>query len=391
MKDWKYILYVAIAIGLFLVIKMTSPKQYDWTVTYDYQDKNPYGGYALNKLLPTIFQSRIEHSYQTLYEIKDSLARQGSLLIIATHFRCDASDTKALLHYVERGGTALISAQEFYGDLSDTLQLDTRDYYFLDHDYLSRKDTTYLRFVNAAFDTTKRFAFRKENIYNFFAQFDSTRTTVITRNDKGRPVTIKVKWGKGHLILNSTPMIFTNIYLLNADNYEFVSNILSYLPDDDLEWTEFYQVGRMESFTPLRYILRTEPLKWAYGLTMISLLIFMVFEMKRRQRIIPVIEPLRNTTLDFVSTIGNLYHQNREHKNIAEKKILFLFDYIRTRFYISTSKIDAEFLNAVSLKAGKNHEDVTQLFETIKKIRSVEQIESTDLIELNLQLEKFYQ
>jgi len=73
-KDWKYILYITAAFGLFIVVKLLSPKQYDWRITYSHEDKNPYGAFALNNLLDSFFpREGIHHSYKTLYEIKDSL------------------------------------------------------------------------------------------------------------------------------------------------------------------------------------------------------------------------------------------------------------------------------------------------------------------------------
>ena len=70
MMDWKYILYVSLAIAVFVGIKLISPKQYNWTVTFAAEDKNPYGAYILSELLPSIFpDAEIEHSHQTLYEI----------------------------------------------------------------------------------------------------------------------------------------------------------------------------------------------------------------------------------------------------------------------------------------------------------------------------------
>ena len=76
----------------------------------------------------------------------------------------------------------------------------------------------------------------------------------------------------------------------------------------------------------------------------------MVFEMKRKQRIIPVINPLANTTLEFVGTIGDLYYQSAEHKNIAEKRIHFLMDQIRAKYWINTDKLDEIFIQTLSPK-----------------------------------------
>src|SRR5690606_4234179 len=132
------------------------------------------------------------------------------------------------------------------------------------------KDTAYLHFVNPSLDTSMYFYYRRDNIYNYFNRFDTTRTTVLARNDLGNPVSLLVKWGKGNIYLNSTPLAFTNIYLLSQDNHAFVAGSFSYLPVDDLQWTEYYHLGRMESRTPLRFILTNEPLSWAYYLTIIS-------------------------------------------------------------------------------------------------------------------------
>ena len=66
-KDWKYILYISLAFGLFVIVKLLSPSNYDWTITFAHDDKNPYGAYAFNKLLPDLFPNRtISHSYKNL-------------------------------------------------------------------------------------------------------------------------------------------------------------------------------------------------------------------------------------------------------------------------------------------------------------------------------------
>ncbi len=389
MKDWKYILYVTLAVAVFVGIKLISPKQYNWTVTFAAEDRNPYGGYVLSKLLPSIFpEASIEHSYQTLYEIKDSLKRDGNILIVCNRFQSEPADTRALLGFIHQGGNAFISAQHFWGTLQDSLGFGAADYFWKHGNLLNRNDTSYLRYASPVFDTTKRFYFRRDNIPNYFNKLDSTTTSVIARNDLGLPVTLRIKWGKGNLIVNSTPLMFTNIYLLSGENNDFVSGLLSYLPKDDVQWSEYYQFGRMEGRSPLRFILKTKPLKWAYYITVFALLLFIVFEMKRRQRVIPVIKPPENTTLQFVTTIGNLYYQNNEHRNIAEKKILFLLDQIRSRYWLSTTRLDDEFITTLSKKSGKPEEDIRNLFTLIGEIRFSKEISQDTLIKLNTQIEQ---
>lgn len=389
MKDWKYILYVTLAVAVFAGIKLISPKQYDWTVTFSAEDKNPFGGYVLAQLLPSLFpEATIDHSYQTLYEIKDSLKRKGNIFIVCTRFQSEEADTRALLEFISRGGNALISAQYFSGELSDSLNFNSADYFWKHGTLLNRNDTSYLRYSAPVLDTAKRFFYRRDNVPNYFDGFDSLTTTVIARNDLGLPVTIRVKFGEGSLILNSTPFVFTNIYLLSGENHDFASGTLSYLPPSDLQWSEYYQFGRMEARSPLRFILKTEPLRWAYYITILTLLLFFVFEMKRRQRVIPVIKSPENTTLQFVTTIGNLYYQNREHRNVAEKRILFLLDQIRSKYWLSTSTLNEEFIVTLSKKSGKPEQQIRSLFSLIAEIRSRNEIGQVVLIKLNEQLER---
>lgn len=359
-------------------------------MTLAHEDKNPYGTFALNELLPAVFPEQvIQHSYETLYEIKDSLKRSGNILIISTQFRPSREDTEALLKHVGQGGAAFISAQNFWGDFNDTLQFSTTDYLFRDGNIFNQKDTAYIHFVNPELDTAKQFYYRRDNIHNYFNHFDTTRTTVIARNDLGNPVSLHLRWGKGSIFLNSTPLAFTNIYLLAQENHEFVSSSLSHLPVQGIEWTEFYHVGRMEAGTPLRFVLTNEPLSWAYYLTVVTLLVFMVFEMKRKQRIIPILKPLQNTTLEFVSTIGNLYYQNKEHRSIAEKKIVFFMDQVRTRYWLSTTKLDESFIQMLSKKSGHAEETVRALIKTIVNIRQKSQLSAQELMELNKKIEAF--
>jgi hypothetical protein len=391
-NDWKYILYISLAVALFVSVKLLSPKQHNWAMTFAQEDKNPYGAYALNKLLPDIFSaSQIIHSYKTLYEIKDSLNKTDNILIVTANFNAGKEDTHALLKHLENGGSAFISAQYFGDYFHDTLKISTTDYFFQNGAGYDSRDTSYLKTVNAMLDTVQEFKYRRDNIHNYFDRFDTTKTTIIAKNDFNYPVTIRMQIGKGTLILNSTPLIFTNIYLLSENNHEFISKSLSYLPNERINWTEYYHLGRMEVSTPLRFVLSNEPLRWAYYIAVISLLIFMVFEMKRKQRIIPVIEPISNTTLQFVSTIGNLYYHRGDHKNIAEKRISFFLEELRSKHGLNTSELDDEFVKKLSRKFNSDEEHGRRLVRLINFIKSTNNLTEEKLIQLNTDLEKFRQ
>jgi hypothetical protein len=388
-KDWKYILYVSIAVALFITVKLMAPKQFDWTVTFAHNDKDPYGGHCLYRLLPSINDS-VKHNYKTIYEITDSIGHDDNFFILSSRFSPAQTDVEALLKHIHRGGRAFVSAHRFSGALADTLQFRTADNLFRRSQLFDKGDSSYITFSNPALNTVDKYWFRTDNIYNYFDSLNTATTTVIARNNYHEPVTVKINFGQGYLVVNCTPLAFTNIYLLSNDHHKFVSKSLSYLDNGKIFWSEFYHLGRRELQTPLRFILTTEPLAWAYYIAIVSILLFMIFEAKRRQRIIPVIRPLSNTTLEFVSTIGNLYFQTANHKNIGDKKIQFLLDHIRTKYRVETNIIDSDFIQTLAIRSGKTEAEVRELFQFINLVSTSSYITSDQLIKLNHLTEKFH-
>jgi hypothetical protein len=161
------------------------------------------------------------------------------------------------------------------------------------------------------------------------------------------------------------------------------------MPEQKVYWTEFYHFGRMEAATPLRFVLTTEPLRWAYYVAIVSLLVFILFEIKRKQRIIPVIKPLQNTTLEFIGTVGNLYYQSKDHKNIAEKRISFLAEQLRVKHGFNMLHVDESSIGILAKKTGNDVIHVRELMEMISSIQNSKFITEEALLKFNERLEKF--
>jgi hypothetical protein len=130
-------------------------------------------------------------------------------------------------------------------------------------------------------------------------------------------------------------------------------------------------------------------LKWAWYLFLIGLLIFIIFNAKRKQRIVPILKPLPNLTLDFTKTIGNLYYQEGDHDNIIDKKIIYFLERIRNEYLIDTTKLDDEFIKKLHHKSGKEVSDITELVFLINEHRkSYHGSLEEDLIRINNAIEK---
>ncbi|MTI20150.1 DUF4350 domain-containing protein [Fulvivirga sp. RKSG066] len=386
-KDVKYIAILVACVVFYTVMEIITPKPINWTVTLASLDKNPFGTYLLDQRMGDLFEKTTK-SNLTFYELKDSVYQ--NYFILSQQFGPSQEDTDALLTHVANGSNVLIASNYYTGRFADTLDLNTADYLFQGNIFtnLDRGDTAALSFTNPKIDA-QEFYYQRDNAQNYFSEFDSLQSTILSLNDIERATFIKRPWGDGNIYLCSTPLAFTNNYLVYEDNHEYISHMLSYLPAGNIHWTEFYQLGRMEARTPLRFILSQESLKWAYYISLLTLIFFLFFEAKRKQRIIPIIKPLQNDTLDFIGTISNLYYQNKAHKSIATKKINFFLDQLRQHYFITMREENSDFITHIAHKTGNAEEDVKSLFDLINTIRKKTEIEASELTALNKKLEAF--
>ena len=172
---------------------------------------------------------------------------------------------------------------------------------------------------------------------------------------------------------------------------EYAFRALSHLPVAPTVWDEYYKIGRTVADSPMRYIVSHPYLKWAWITTLAGLFLFILFRSKRRERIIPKIERPHNTTVGFTKTMGQLYHQNGNHKNIADKKITYFLDYIRDELNLDTRQINDHFMQQVAQRAGVDIKTVNAVFTSIASVKDQSALGSRDLWKLNNTIETFYQ
>lgn len=139
----------------------------------------------------------------------------------------------------------------------------------------------------------------------------------------------------------------------------------------------------MEAQTPLRFILTNESLSWAYYIAILTLVLFIFFEAKRKQRVIPIITPLTNTTLEFVGTVANLYFYKKDHKSIALKRINFFQERLRTKYRLQFREDDSSFIERVAHKTSHTQEEIKSAFDLIKKTKQSSEISEEQLKDLS--------
>ncbi|MEJ7557287.1 MAG: hypothetical protein WKF66_03195 [Pedobacter sp.] len=166
---------------------------------------------------------------------------------------------------------------------------------------------------------------------------------------------------------------------------------MSYLkPVPTVIWDERYTKGNIEDASLLRVIFKNDKLRWAYYIALISLVVFVLFEIKRRQRIIPIIPALTNSSVEFVKVVGSVYYEQRDNTDISQKKISYFLEFIRSNFRLKTQELDEEFSAALVHKTGLPDEAVRSMIQLINGIMASKKVTDQQLISLNKSIEHFY-
>ncbi|MGI9552059.1 MAG: DUF4350 domain-containing protein, partial [Aurantibacter sp.] len=301
-----------------------------------------------------------------------------------------------ILDYVDDGNNVFIASSYFDSYLSDTLNLGTS------YAYTISEDSIYVDLTNGTFNTRK-FTYKRAMQNQHFVSVDSLNTTILgnisfSEEDNlvasgakqlTRPNFIKVAFGKGNFYLNTSPQAFSNYYMLNK-NHDYVGNAFSYLEDrSTVYWDNYKKSGRVYIDSPMRFVLNEAPLKWAYYVTIAGLLIFVIFRAKREQRIIPIIEPLKNSSIEFARTVGTLYHQHRDYSDLIAKKLKYFLEYVRSHFYMDTNTINQQTAKDLAAKSGKPLGETKELIDFIVYLKGKAVHSEQNLIELNKKITAF--
>jgi hypothetical protein len=100
---------------------------------------------------------------------------------------------------------------------------------------------------------------------------------------------------------------------------------------------------------------------------------------------------LKNTSLEFIQTLGRLYLHTQNHKDIALKKYNYFTDMLRTQYYISQQAIEQKDAESISSKTGVEIEIIKSILIEAERIMNQETLSQDDLQVFNKMIEDFYQ
>lgn len=389
----KYGLALLVLVTFVFIYESSKTKPLRWYESYDNTDKNPYGLYILDQEIEQLLKedsiTRFTSSIYDFFDTKMYDTLQPSNLILLSYQLADLDEYTGdyLKSYIEEGNTAFFIQSEYNDSFLELFGLEQS--YSYDINWESQEPNTILELSNTQL-TKQKFTIRNKNYSYHFELVDSLKHQIDVLGYKTMQDTIKqvnlvrVRQGKGQLILGFDPIILTNYYLLQSNNHLYAEGLFSYLPKQK---TYFYGKSKdapTESTSMLRFIFAHVALKWAWYFFLFALILFTFFTTKRKQRIIPINKPVRNTTVQFTKTVSNLYIQAQDYQDLIQKGIIYTLEKIRREYYIDTAILDDTFIHHYHLKSNKEKQDIEAFVQFVNQFRKQEHLATqADLVQFN--------
>ena len=394
-SDRKYIIILGLLVILAIVIKLAEPKQIDWSQSYSFSEKKPFGAFILSELSDNLFnEGSVTIINSPIFELESDFSELSrNWVFINSTFSLDEFESTILRDHVDLGDFIFVSAWDIKGPFADTLGIElSQSFPYIDPTASTLDSLTQstLNFTNPDLKRANGWSFPRTLTNVYFSKYDTTRTTVLGTNGEGKANFIRVDVGEGAFYLHSSPFLFTNYFVKNPAKYDYAFKALSYLPNQETYWDEYYKEGRISFNSPMRYIVSNENLKWAWFIALTGIFLFLIFRGRRTQRIIPEIPKVKNSSLEFAETIGNLYLNSGTHKDILAKKVQFFLDYIRTHLHVDTNHIDDRTITTIALRSSIPKEDITEIFKHIETLENKAQITNSEIKRITELIDKFY-
>ena len=389
--------------GLIVLMVLSTPAQIDTRVRLEREGAAPFDAEVFYAALPEWMGTTVTPVNEPPYSfLADTTLTNTTYLFLAREFAPGEPEAERLLRFVARGNTvfvaahalggpffeALGSADSSYDDLVGLRTEWPSEFPWIQNGQVGREDT--LRLVIPGQEGAYGFttSVHRASLYGL----DSSRTELLGLSASGDNATLaRVRYGEGTVVVSSTPIVFTNAALTGEGDAEaYISAVLATLPQQPILWDDYGKPFRQQAQTPLRYILTTPPLAWAYWLMLLFVGLLIVFRGRRWQRAIPVVSPPPNAQREFARTVGRLHFTHGDTRRLVESKTRVFLDRLRTRLRLADPDLSEETARRAAPRAGVPEAEAVGLFARLRRLQIHSQPPAADLVDLDARLSRFF-
>jgi hypothetical protein len=376
-------------------------KQVSEKLTLSGYDKSPMGGYVFKWLAKKSFSiedfnynNKAFDGWYKNYIAENYHSTNSVYFILAPRVIAYREEAMALEEYVDNGNTLFIAANYIDPFLLEQFHVTIED------DISDMPAASGFGMRNTQKQLTDSALFKPNTFSFFFYPLQKTIVAdsseiyeVLGLNDLKEPDLIRIVHGKGQLVIMTNAQACTNYFLLTKNNIEYALGAFSYLPikSSNIYWDDFYRKNSTRSpqsksvFSALLSIL---PLRFSFFILLAMAALWIITNLFRKQKIIPVLQPSTNSSREFTQTIARLYYNKKDNRNIALKIIAYLQDHLRNKYYINYTGINEDFANILAAKTGLTPEKTNALVQTIYTVQHNVSIDDATLLTLNAQVQE---
>lgn len=394
-----YLLGVVLLMGALVAVEATRPRPLDLTIRLEREGAAPFDAEVFYASLPAWLGQPVEPVAVPPFErLADSSETGRTYVFLTQTFEPDPVEAARLLDFVARGNTVFVATQEIYGAFADSLgrtfdvgdpvalQMMTTVDSFLPFGEGLGADTLRLHAPGVAGDYAFPIGLQRREVFGF----DERRTERLGSDAADEePTLVRIAWGGGHVLVSSTPLAFTNAALTgDGEGPAYVGAVLAALPDQPVWWDDTAKPHATQARTPLRVVLTTPALRWAYLLLVAAGVLFAAFRGRRWQRPVPVIAPPPNAQRAFAETVGRLHFAHRDDARLGRRVAEGVRDRLRSELRIPEPAWDDATARLAAARAGVPEDEALALFRTLARV--ARRPTPDDLIRLDARIAAFF-
>ena len=344
-----FVVGILVFLVLMFIVELQLPKNFTWNPTFRQVDKQPFGCYLFDSLLSSTMPKGYTVTDSSLYQLaKDSLQPRG-ILVVADEMNLIPAEVNAIFSMANNGSHVMLVAHgvgDFmcnrlgirmwgYGNSFDlqnfvkyNKERESFEWVSEENGYKPRRFMVFKPLI------TRKFNFETDSLDNVIRPCLDQQATL--RHDA---VSATFRQGKGYITFCSLPLLFTNYGIVDQDNATFSLRLLTLMKDLPVVRTEAYcpQTSDEVQQSPLRYAISQPPLRWALYTLMVGALLFLIFEGRRRQRVIPIEKAPENHSLEFIHLVGSLYYHSRERRSLVVRKWTYFAEELRRNIHLDVT------------------------------------------------------
>ena len=397
-KIIKYSFFIAL---LFLIgCNGSSSTMPSLKESYSYVDNNPFGTSVAFSMVKNAYPDYNFAFFKSEFNKEYDLTNDTASLYInfSKNYLPNDEALSELMDFVYRGNTAFISSSRIDTALLGQLYCKQNIVGNSTFDFMTFYENASTQIAKEIEIYKDSFSYFYKGFYNTFPIINNDNARYIGKNKEGKVNMFTFFYGKGKFVFHAEPRAFSNYFLLTNNNYLYMQSVLKLLPQypEHVYWDNYYakkNIGKRSKGAGGRSLTDTvsksSSLLFAFLATLALFVFYLLFNSKRKQRIVPIKKQNENSSIAFAEAIAGLYLNKKDNKVIVEKMITFFNEHIRTKYFFSLNINDTSYADVLSRKSGVPFDITNELTTNIRQSNARLKITDEELLNLNALIEKF--